>query len=84
MEEANYCETHWETFSANDLPISAHYVPSNSLLIIHSEPAVEMIRITRDAFYVRGVKVTKNKVEGKKMYRAFKRFLEANGFWEKR
>lgn len=53
-----------------------YFAPSFSLLTITDPDHSEMIRITNDGFYVRGVRVKQNKGEARKVYKAFKRLLK--------
>lgn len=39
----------------------------------------EMLKITKDGFYVRGVKLKQNRIEAKRVFKAFKSFLHAQG-----
>jgi hypothetical protein len=45
-----------------------------SYITFHT-PHSEMLKITSDGFYVRGIKVPANEQEAESVYRAFKEFL---------
>ena len=47
--------------------------PANNI-IFHAGQA-EMLKVTEDGFYVRGVKIEADEKEAKEVFRAFKQFL---------
>ena len=53
--------------------ISVSAPPENN--IIFNAGTAEMLRVTEDGFYVRGVKVEADEKEASSVYKAFKEFL---------
>ena len=56
---------------ATVLSVSA---PPENNIVFHAGPA-EMLKVTEDGFYVRGVKVEADEKEASSVYKAFKEFL---------
>jgi hypothetical protein len=55
-------------------PVLSVSAPPANNIIFHTGPA-EMLRVTEDGFYVRGVKVEADENEASSVYKAFKAFL---------
>jgi hypothetical protein len=55
-------------------PVLSVSAPPENNIVFHAGPA-EMLKVTEDGFYVRGVKVEADKKEASSVYRAFKEFL---------
>lgn len=49
-------------------------LPENSIVL--NTGSTEMLRIARDGFYIRGVKVDQDDKESEKVYNCFKQWLE--------
>jgi hypothetical protein len=67
-------------FSAQEVgPIYAFRDPQPSNIIFNAgHGSQEMLRITEDGFYVRGVKVEQDEKEAAAVYKAFKRWMAEN------
>lgn len=61
-------------FSPPPTPVLTMGPPLESNITLHTGKT-EMLRITEDGFYVRGVKVDADENEAAAVYRAFKQFL---------
>ena len=65
------------TFYINDTPprpvLSMSAPPANNI-VFHAGTA-EILKVTEDGFYVRGVKVEADEKEAAAVYKAFKQFL---------
>jgi hypothetical protein len=55
-------------------PVLSVSAPPENNIVFHAGQA-EMLKVTEDGFYVRGVKVEADKKEASSVYRAFKEFL---------
>jgi hypothetical protein len=55
-------------------PVLSVSAPPENNIVFHAGPA-EMLKVTEDGFYVRGVKVEADKKEASSVYKAFKEFL---------
>jgi hypothetical protein len=55
-------------------PVLSVSAPPESNIVFHAGPA-EMLKVTEDGFYVRGVKVEADEKEAAAVYKAFKEFL---------
>ena len=55
-------------------PVLSVSAPPASNITFHAGPA-EMLKVTEDGFYVRGVKVEADEKEAASVYKAFKAFL---------
>jgi hypothetical protein len=55
-------------------PILTVTAPPQNNIVFHSGQA-EMLKVTEDGFYVRGVKVDADEKEAAAVYKAFKQFL---------
>ena len=65
------------TFYINDTPprpVLSMSAPPENNITFHAGTA-EMLKVTQDGFYVRGVKVDADEKEASAVYRAFKQFL---------
>ena len=56
-----------------EMSIKMH-LPENSIVLNTGE--TEMLRVARDGFYVRGVKIEQDDNESEKVYNCFKQWLE--------
>lgn len=52
-----------------------HEPPAQNSIVLHSTGQDEMIRISEDGFWVRGVKVPQDDKEAETVYNAFKQWL---------
>lgn len=52
--------------------------PVTNTIIFSANPEQEMLKITEDGFYVRGVKVEQDEKEAAVVYKAFKRWMVEN------
>ena len=52
-----------------------HNPNQDSGIVMHAGEANEMIRITRDGFWVRGVRVVQDDKEAETVYNAFKQWM---------
>lgn len=66
--------------SAASMSIAPEAFESNVTFVAQS---VEMLRITRDGFFVRGVKVEQGEGEAQAVYEAFMTWMHAQGGWRK-
>ena len=70
-------EVHSEMYVINDTPprpfLSVTAPPKNN--IIFNAGPEEMLRVSEDGFYLRGVKVVADEKEAAAVYKAFKSFL---------
>lgn len=82
MAYYNYQETNLNTWNQivsslesykNDLAVHTPEEAANSISC--SAGGVEMLRVTKDGFYVRGEKVSADDKEAEIVYNAFKQFL---------
>jgi len=55
-------------------PVLSVSAPPENNIVFHAGPA-EMLKVTEDGFYVRGVKVEADDKEAAAVYKAFKAFL---------
>ena len=65
------------TFYINDTPprpVLSMTAPPENNIVFHAGTA-EMLKVTEDGFYVRGVKVEADEKEAASVYKAFKQFL---------
>jgi hypothetical protein len=60
--------------TAQPKPVLSVSAPPESNIVFHAGPA-EMLKVTEDGFYVRGVKVEADDKEAAAVYKAFKAFL---------
>jgi hypothetical protein len=56
------------------LSVSDHYEPLERNITFHTGPC-EMLKVTGNGFYVRGVRVPADEKEAEAVYKAFKQFL---------
>jgi hypothetical protein len=65
-------------YKFNDTPLASPVLsitaPPQNNIIFNAGPA-EMLKVTEDGFYVRGVKVEADEKEAAAVYKAFKEFL---------
>jgi hypothetical protein len=59
-------------------PSYAFRDPEQDTIILSAGGDQEMLKITKDGFYVRGVKVEQDEKEAEAVYKAFKRWLVEN------
>ena len=57
-----------------ELILKSVSAPPENNIVFHAGPA-EMLKVTEDRFYVRGVKVEADDKESAAVYKAFKQFL---------
>ena len=57
-----------------ELILKSVSAPPENNIVFHAGPA-EMLKVTEDGFYVRGVKVEADDKESAAVYKAFKQFL---------
>ena len=57
-----------------ELILKSVSAPPENNIVFHAGPA-EMLKVTEDGFYVRGVKIEADEKEAKEVFRAFKQFL---------
>ena len=55
-------------------PVLSVSAPPENNIVFHAGPS-EMLKVTEDGFYVRGVKVEADEKEAAAVYKAFKQFL---------
>jgi hypothetical protein len=55
-------------------PVLSITAPPQNNIILNAGPA-EMLKVTEDGFYVRGIKVEADEKEAAAVYKAFKEFL---------
>jgi hypothetical protein len=70
-------ETFSEMFVINDTlptPVLSVTAPPQNNIVFHAGQS-EMLKVTEDGFYVRGVKVEADEKEAVAVYKAFKAFL---------
>lgn len=60
--------------TAQPRPVLSVSAPPENNITFHAGPA-EMLKVTEDGFYVRGVKVEADEKEAAAVYKAFKAFL---------
>ena len=60
--------------SAPPDPVLSITAPPKNNIVFHGSSS-EILKITEDGFYVRGIKVPVDEEEGVAVYRAFKQFL---------
>ena len=66
-----------EMYVINDpkpTPVLSVSAPPENNIVFHAGPS-EMLKVTEDGFYVRGVKVEADEKEASSVYKAFKEFL---------
>jgi len=66
-----------EMYVINDpkpTPVLSVTAPPENNIVFHAGPS-EMLKVTEDGFYVRGVKVEADEKEAAAVYKAFKAFL---------
>jgi hypothetical protein len=59
----------------NQGTIQLHAPNEDAAITLHAHNADEMIRVTKDGFYVRGVRVPADAQEAETVYNAFKQWM---------
>ncbi len=55
--------------------LNATMIDTKPNIVFHTNESNEMLRIAKDGFYVRGVRVEQDKEEAEKVYNAFHQWL---------
>lgn len=64
----------WTNEMAGEQVIGCEDIESN-ITFIAGNPSTEMLKVSKDAFYVRGVKVTQDDQEAETVYNAFRAWM---------
>jgi hypothetical protein len=64
-------------YSAQEVNYKFHN-PEPAAIAFNAGPDQEMLKISKDGFYVRGVKVEQDEKEAEAVYKAFKRWMVEN------
>ena len=72
-----YINSNWENTDWKDVDVEYQFQKPDpdAGIVLHSQGADEMIKITREGFYVRGVRVPADDKEAETVYNAFKQWL---------